>query len=77
MQKQLAQAYAEFPVDATNPAQLVAFGTSGHRGSPLKGTFNCLHLLAIAQAVVDYRKQAGTDGPLFVGRDTHAASLPA
>ncbi|NLD13726.1 MAG: alpha-D-glucose phosphate-specific phosphoglucomutase [Gammaproteobacteria bacterium] len=77
MQQELVAAYAGTPVDANNPAQLVAFGTSGHRGSPLKGTFNCPHLLAIAQAVVDYRKQAGIDGPLFVGRDTHAASLPA
>lgn len=75
--QQLTQAYAEHSVDAQNPAQQVAFGTSGHRGSPLKGTFNRPHLLAISQAVVDYRQQAGIDGPLFVGRDTHAASLPA
>ena len=75
--QQLIQAYAELSVDVRNPAQQVAFGTSGHRGSPLKGTFNRPHLLAISQAVVDYRQQAGIDGPLFVGRDTHAASLPA
>lgn len=77
MLQELQTAYTATPVDANNPAQQVAFGTSGHRGSPLKGTFNRPHLLAIAQVVVDYRTQAGIDGPLFLGRDTHAASLPA
>lgn len=57
--------------------QAVAFGTSGHRGSALVGSFNEAHLLAIAQAVAEYRAQAGIDGPLFLGRDTHALSAPA
>lgn len=77
MQDKLDMAYAEVKVDATNPAQRVAFGTSGHRGSPLKGSFNRVHLLAIAQAVVDYRRGAGIDGPLFLGRDTHGVSRAA
>ena len=70
-------AYLNVDIDFSVPATLVAFGTSGHRGSPLKNTFNLPHLLAITQAVVEYRQQAGIDGPLFLGRDTHAASLPA
>ncbi len=77
MQNKLDTAYAEVKVDANNPAQRVAFGTSGHRGAPLKGSFNRIHLLAIAQAVVDYRTQAGIDGPLFLGRDTHGVSRVA
>ncbi|APG28458.1 phosphoglucomutase, alpha-D-glucose phosphate-specific [Syntrophotalea acetylenivorans] len=60
--------------DATN---LVSFGTSGHRGSSVKGTFNEDHILAIVQAICDYRKDAGIDGPLFLGMDTHALSEPA
>ena len=63
--------------DAANPAQKVSFGTSGHRGSSLAGSFNELHILAIAQAVVDYRQQAEISGPLFLGLDTHALSRPA
>jgi phosphoglucomutase len=59
---------------ATQP---VAFGTSGHRGTALNGSFNEAHILAIAQAVAEYRKQAGIDGPLFLGMDTHALSAPA
>ena len=55
----------------------VIFGTSGHRGSSLTASFNELHILAIAQAVVDYRQQAGITGPLFIGLDTHALSRPA
>ncbi len=70
-------AYQNCAIDFSDPALRVAFGTSGHRGSPLKNTFNQPHLLAIAQAVLDYRTQAGIEGPLFLGRDTHAASLPA
>lgn len=73
----IRSAYSDTSMDFSDPALQVAFGTSGHRGSPLKHTFNQPHLLAIAQSVVDYRVQAGTDGPLFLGRDTHAASLPA
>ena len=60
-----------------DPTQQVAFGTSGHRGSSLSGTFNEAHLHAIAQAIVDYRRGEGVDGPLFVGMDTHALSEPA
>ena len=58
-------------------AQRVAFGTSGHRGSSLKNSFNEAHILAISQAICEYRKAQGTDGPLFLGMDTHALSEPA
>jgi phosphoglucomutase len=68
--------YAEAP-DPAVPAQRVSFGTSGHRGCPLAKTFNEAHILAIAQAICDYRRSAGTSGPLFLGRDTHALSEPA
>ena len=57
--------------------ELVIFGTSGHRGSPFKGTFTESHILAITQAICDYRREHGTDGPLFMGKDTHALSGPA
>ena len=63
--------------DPNDPAQLVAFGTSGHRGAATKQTFNEWHILAIVQAICDYRKQAGISGPLFLGMDTHALSEPA
>ena len=56
---------------------MVSFGTSGHRGSPLHGTFTEAHILAITQAICDYRKSVGTDGPLYMGKDTHAVSDPA
>lgn len=69
-------AYLASP-DAGNPAQRVAFGTSGHRGTSLAGSFNEAHIVAIVQAVVDYRRKADISGPLFLGRDTHALSLPA
>jgi phosphoglucomutase len=68
--------YARRP-EPTDPAQLVAFGTSGHRGSPLRGSFNEAHIVAISQAICDYRRAQGISGPLFMGRDTHAASGPA
>jgi phosphoglucomutase len=68
--------YAEVP-DPSVPAQRVAFGTSGHRGSSLEGTFNEAHILAISQAICLYRKEQGIDGPLFMGMDTHALSVPA
>ncbi len=58
-------------------AERVAFGTSGHRGSSLSGSFNENHILATTQAIVDYRTSQGITGPLFLGRDTHALSLPA
>ncbi|MGC9664932.1 phosphoglucomutase (alpha-D-glucose-1,6-bisphosphate-dependent) [Planosporangium sp. 12N6] len=68
--------YAEHP-DPAEPAQQVAFGTSGHRGSSLKAAFNEDHIVAISQAICEYRAAQGTDGPLFLGRDTHALSEPA
>jgi phosphoglucomutase len=73
----LLAAYHEFRPDLAVPGQRVAFGTSGHRGSALSTTFNDEHIAAICQAIVDYRTAQGTDGPLFVGRDTHALSEPA
>ncbi|MEO3744515.1 phosphoglucomutase (alpha-D-glucose-1,6-bisphosphate-dependent) [Plantactinospora sp. B5E13] len=68
--------YAEHP-DPADPGQQVAFGTSGHRGSSLRGAFNEDHILAITQATCDYRRENRIDGPLFLGRDTHALSEPA
>src|ERR1700730_9689378 len=68
--------YIEVP-DYSVPEQRVAFGTSGHRGSALGGTFNEWHVLAISQAICDYRKRQGIGGPLFLGIDTHALSVPA
>ncbi|GAA1823506.1 alpha-D-glucose phosphate-specific phosphoglucomutase [Planosporangium flavigriseum] len=68
--------YAEHP-DPASPAQRVAFGTSGHRGSSFTCAFNEDHIVAIAQAICEYRREQGTDGPLFLGRDTHALSYPA
>jgi phosphoglucomutase len=63
--------------DADNPAERVAFGTSGHRGSSSKNTFNEDHIVATSQAICDYRKSQGVEGPLFLGIDTHALSEPA
>ena len=68
--------YARRP-DPSNPQELVSFGTSGHRGSPLKGSFNEAHILAITQAICEYRAAQGITGPLYMGRDTHAVSGPA
>ena len=73
----LLAAYADTRPDPTVPAQRVAFGTSGHRGSSLAGSFNEWHILAISQAICEYRKGKGIDGPLFMGFDTHALSQPA
>ena len=73
----LEAAYFERHPDLHDPNQLVSFGTSGHRGSPLHGTFTEAHILAITQAICDYRRQQGTDGPLYMGKDTHALSAPA
>lgn len=70
-------AYYDRSPDADDPAQQVAFGTSGHRGSSLDGAFNEDHIVAITQAIVEYRATAGIDGPLYIGRDTHALSEPA
>ncbi|NYF16870.1 phosphoglucomutase [Microbacterium sp. AK009] len=73
----LISAYYDRRPDASLPAQRVAFGTSGHRGSSLNTSFNEDHILATTQAIVDYRRMAGIEGPLFLGRDTHGLSLPA
>jgi phosphoglucomutase len=73
----LEKEYFERHPDLHDPNQLVSFGTSGHRGSPLHGTFTEAHILAITQAICDYRRQQGSDGPLYMGKDTHALSGPA
>ncbi len=73
----LEKDYFERRPDVHDPNQLVSFGTSGHRGSPLHGTFTEAHILAITQAICDYRREQGTDGPLYMGKDTHAVSEPA
>src|SRR3984957_19245965 len=73
----LERDYFERRPDLDDPNQLVSFGTSGHRGSPLRGTFTEAHILAITQAICDYRRKEGTDGPLYMGKDTHAVSGPA
>jgi phosphoglucomutase len=73
----LESAYYQRTPDADDPAQRVAFGTSGHRGSSLRGSFNEAHILAITQAICEYRRSQGIDGPLYMGRDTHALSGPA
>jgi len=73
----LEHAYYDRRPAMEDPAQRVSFGTSGHRGSSLSGSFNEAHILAITQAICEYRRQQGTDGPLFMGKDTHALSGPA
>src|ERR1700740_2090256 len=73
----LRRQYLERRPDLDDPTQMVSFGTSGHRGTPLRGTFTEAHILAITQAICDYRRMQGTDGPLFMGKDTHALSAPA
>ena len=75
--ERLQRDYYERKPDVTNRNQLVAFGTSGHRGSALRGTFNEAHILAITQAICEYRKVHGIDGPLYMGKDTHAVSEAA
>ena len=72
----ISRYYSECP-DPVLASQRVGFGTSGHRGSSLKGSFNEAHVLAITQAVCDYRQGEGLTGPLFLGRDTHALSMPS
>jgi phosphoglucomutase len=76
MPRVVSRYYTEHP-DPSAVAQRVAFGTSGHRGSSLRNAFNEDHIAATSQAIVEYRKRQGTDGPLFMGRDTHALSEPA
>ncbi len=73
----LVSAYYDGVPDVDDPAQAVAFGTSGHRGSSLDTAFNEAHILAITAAIIEYRRSQGTDGPLYIGRDTHGLSLPA
>ena len=73
----LEREYIDRRPDLDDPAQRVSFGTSGHRGSPLKGSFTEAHILAITQAICDYRRAHATDGPLYMGKDTHALSGPA
>ena len=74
---ELIAAYYDRIPDPSDPGQRVAFGTSGHRGSSLTTSFNEQHIAATTQAIVDYRREQGITGPLFLGRDTHALSLPA
>ena len=74
---QLVSAYYTQTPDADNPLNLVSFGTSGHRGSSLSNSFNEHHIIAITQAVIEYRKSQNIKGPLFIGMDTHALSEPA
>ncbi|MDQ3136032.1 MAG: phosphoglucomutase (alpha-D-glucose-1,6-bisphosphate-dependent) [Gemmatimonadota bacterium] len=74
---QLERLYYEGQPDAGHPAQRVSFGTSGHRGTPLDASFTEAHILAIAQAIAEYRQGQGITGPLILGKDTHAVSRPA
>ncbi len=74
---ELLAAYSDRHPDPEDPAQRVAFGTSGHRGTSLKTTYNDDHIAATSQAICEYRAAQGTDGPLFIGRDTHALSEPS
>jgi len=73
----LEKEYFDRKLDVSDRTQLVAFGTSGHRGSALHGAFNEPHILAITQAICEYRRGQGIDGPLYMGKDTHALSAPA
>jgi phosphoglucomutase len=75
--KRLVDDYYTKRPDPLRREQRVSFGTSGHRGSPSSSQFNEVHILAVTQAICDYRRQAGISGPLFLGKDTHAASEPA
>src|SRR5438874_2056277 len=75
--ERLRRLYYEEKPDPADPQQRVAFGTSGHRGTALKRAFNEAHILAVTQAVCEYRKAQGTSGPLYLGKDTHALSDPA
>jgi phosphoglucomutase len=73
----LEREYYERKPDTEDANQLVSFGTSGHRGSSLRGSFNEAHIVAITQAICEYRRMKGTGGPLYMGKDTHALSGPA
>src|SRR5215472_12821369 len=74
-EKLRAEYYARRP-DMSDPAQRVSFGTSGHRGSAARGSFNEFHVLAITQAICEYRRKEGIGGPLYIAKDTHALSEP-
>ncbi|HSR88324.1 MAG TPA: hypothetical protein VLL07_05180, partial [Pontiella sp.] len=74
---ELISLYYETQPDVTHPDQKVTFGTSGHRGTSLNTSFTEDHIMAIAQAICEYRADQGTTGPLFMGKDTHALSIPA
>ena len=73
----MVTSYHDVSPDPSNSAQHVAFGTSGHRGSAFDGTFNEAHILAITQAIVEYRAKEGIEGPVLMGKDTHGLSRPA
>src|SRR5436190_19393851 len=73
----LERDYLEGRPDPDDPAHQVSFGTSGHRGSPLRGSFTAAHIMAITQAICDYRRAHTVTGPLYMGKDTHAISGPA
>jgi phosphoglucomutase len=73
----LEREYYERKPEMDDPTQVVSFGTSGHRGSPFRGSFTEAHIAAITQAICDYRRGEGIDGPLYMGKDTHALSEPA
>src|SRR5690349_19748627 len=73
----LEREYFQRKPDAADPNQRVSFGTSGHRGTSLNGSFNEAHIVAISQAICDYRRDRKVDGPLYMGKDTHALSTPA
>jgi phosphoglucomutase len=75
--EKLVDAYFTKQPDPEDTEQMVSFGTSGHRGSSLAGSFNEPHILAVTQAICEYRRQEGITGPLFLGKDTHALSKPA
>src|SRR6516225_2201406 len=74
---QIEAAFYEAEPNLSDPNQLVSFGTSGHRGTSSNATFTRAHILAITQAICEYRRNQGTTGPLFMGKDTHALSRPA
>ncbi len=74
---EVVSAYYDIEPDPATVEQRVSFGTSGHRGSSLNGTFNEAHIVATTAAIIEYRASQGIDGPLFIGRDTHALSEPA
>src|SRR5262245_49528432 len=75
--ERLRQEYFARKPDVSESSERVSFGTSGHRGSALRGSFNEAHVLTISQAICEYRKSQGINGPLYIGKDTHALSEPA